>query len=203
MHLFTYITKLFSKIGVVFQQPWVWLTGLGLFVTDAATRGRLTIYLVVVACVVDLICGIAVAIKRKRFAKSELMRLTVEKLLVYGSVMLVFLCIDGYIASQTDFQLSLTSALVGIVITMTELWSVLASLLILFPKNPLLKVLQGKLTEEIASKLGVDKDEVAAILNASRKKPQPRAKNGQFVAKKEEDGETPKKKVKPAKKAKK
>ena len=168
MHLFTYITKLFAKIGIVFQQPWVWLAGLGLFVADAATRGKLTIYLVVIACIIDLICGIAVAIKRKRFAKSELMRLTVEKLLVYGCVMLVFLCIDGYIAEQTSFEMSLTSTLVGIVITMTETWSFLASLLIIFPKNPLLKMLQNKLTAEIASKLGVEKEEVEAILNESR-----------------------------------
>lgn len=184
MHLFSYITKLFAKIGVVSQQPWAWFVGLGLFVADAATRGRLTIYLVVVACVVDLICGIAVAIKRKRFTQSELMRLTVEKLLVYGCVMLVFLCIDGAIAEQTDFEWNITSTLVGVVITMTEAWSFLASLLILFPKNPLLKLLQKALTAELAGKLGVEKEEVEAVLNQSRKKPQPRAKNGQFASNK-------------------
>ena len=184
MHFLTYLTKLISKVGVVFQQPWAWLAGFGLFVADAATRGRLTVYLVVIACIVDLVCGICVAIKRKSFAKSELMRLTVEKLLIYGSVMLVFMCIDGYIAAQTAFEMSLSSALVGIVITLAETWSILASLLILFPKNPLLKLLQNRLTAEIASKLGVEKEEVAAILNASRKKPQPRAKNGQFAKKK-------------------
>lgn len=170
MHLLSYLTKLFAKLGMVLQTPWAWLMGLGLFVADAATRGQLTIYLVVIACIVDFVCGIAVAVKRKRFAKSELMRLTVEKLLVYGCVMLVFLCIDGYIAAQTDFQMSLTSALVGILITLTEVWSFLASLLILFPKNPLLKMLQGKLLAEIASKLGVEKEEVEAILNESREK---------------------------------
>ena len=203
MHLFTYITKLFAKLGVIFQHPWTWLAGLGLFIADAATRGRLTIYLVVVACFVDLICGIGVAIKRKSFAKSELMRLTVEKLLVYGCVMLVFLCIDGAIAEQTDFEWNLTSTLVGVIITMTESWSFLASLLILFPKNPMLKFLQKALTAELASKLGVEKEEVESVLAQSRKKPQPRAKNGQFVAKKDANGKSTRKSVKPAKKGKK
>ena len=187
MHFFAYIAKLFTKMGVVFQHPWSWIAGLGLFIADAATRGKLTIYLVVVACIVDLICGIAVAIKRKRFTQSELMRLTVEKLLVYGCVMLVFLCIDGAIAEETGFEWSLSSTLVGVIITITEAWSFLASLLILFPKNPLLRLLQKALTAELASKLGVDKDEVEAALNAYRKKKDvKRDEKGRFA--KKEDG---------------
>lgn len=201
MHFFAYIAKLWAKIGLVLAQPFAWLVGLGLFVADAATRGRLTIYLVVVACTVDLICGIAVAINRKRFTQSELMRLTVEKLLVYGCVMLVFLCIDGAIYDQTGFEWNLSSTLVGVIITMTESWSFLASLLILFPKNPLLKLLQKALTAELAGKLGVEKEDVESVLNQSRKKPQPRAKNGQFAAVKDADGKSTKKKVKTPKKA--
>lgn len=183
MHILTYITRLFTKLGAALQHPGAWFAGLGLFIADAATRGKLTIYLVVVACLVDFVCGIAVAVKRKRFTQSELMRLTVEKLLVYGCVMLVFLCIDGAIADQTGFELSLTSALVGVVITLTEAWSFLASLLILFPKNPLLKLLQKSLTAELAGKLGVEKEDVEAALAQSRREKQPRGEHGQFVKK--------------------
>lgn len=171
MHnILSYLIKPFVKIGALVQFPAAWLAGLGLFIADAFTRGKLTIYLVVVACIVDLICGIAVAIHRGKFTRSELMRLTVEKLLVYGCVMLVFLCIDGAIAEETGFELSLTSTLVGVVITLTEAWSFLASLLILFPKNALLRMMQKALTAEIAGKLGVEKDEVDAILADSRKR---------------------------------
>ncbi len=171
MHnILSYLIKPFVKIGDLVQFPAAWLAGLGLFIADAFTRGKLTIYLVVVACIVDLICGIAVAIHRGKFTRSELMRLTVEKLLVYGCVMLVFLCIDGAIAEETGFELSLTSTLVGVVITLTEAWSFLASLLILFPKNALLRMMQKALTAEIAGKLGVEKDEVEAILAESRKR---------------------------------
>lgn len=181
MHIFSYMTKLFAKIGFVLQQPTAWVAGLGLFIADALSRGRLTVYMVVVSCVVDLICGIAVSIKRKNFTRSELMRLTVEKLLVYGSVMLVFLCIDGVIAEKTDFEMALSSMLVGVVITLTEAVSFTAALLIVFPKNPFLRMFQNMLKAELASKLGISVDEVDATLAQSRRKKQPRGKNGQFA----------------------
>ena len=186
-----YITHLTShiwqKIVEILQYPAGWLAGLGLFIVDAVSGGRLVIYLVVIATVIDLICGIAVSIKRKNFAKSELMRQTVEKLVVYGTAMLVFLCIDKAIEAETDWEFSLTSGVVGVVIAMTETWSFLASLLILFPKNPFLRMFQKALVGEIARKLQCEEEAVEAILKEARrsgKKPQPRAKNGQFIPKK-------------------
>lgn len=185
MHLLTYISKIWAKVGILLKHPWAWAAGLGLFVADAFTRGKMTVYLVIVACVVDLLCGIAVSIKRKMFTRSDLMRLTIEKLFVYGGVMIVFLCIDGWIADKTDFQLALSSSLVGVLITLTEAVSFTASLLILFPKNLFLRLFQKMLKAELATKLGVSEDEVDAALAQSRKDKQPRAKNGQFVKKEE------------------
>ena len=186
-----YITHLTShiwqKIVEILQYPAGWLAGLGLFIADAVSGGRLVIYLVVIATVTDLICGIAVSIKRKNFAKSELMRQTVEKLVVYGTAMLVFLCIDKAIETETSWEFALTSGVVGVVIAMTETWSFLASLLILFPSNPFLRMFQKALVGEIARKLQCDEDEVEAILKESvrrKKKAQPRGKNGQFVPRK-------------------
>ena len=168
------------------QNPAGWLIGLFLFVADAVSGGRLIIYLVVIATAIDLVCGIAVSIKRKNFAKSELMRLTVEKLVVYGAALLVFLCIDKAIEAETDFEFALTSGVVGVVITMTEAWSFLASLLILFPKNPFLRLFQKALVGEIARKLQCEEDAVEAILKDARaKKNRPkRNEKGQFVSKK-------------------
>ena len=175
------------KTAEILQYPAGWLAGLGLFIADAVSGGQLIIYLVVIATVIDLACGIAVAIKRKNFAKSELMRLTVEKLVVYGLAMLVFLCIDKAIEAETSWEFALTSGVVGVVIAMTETWSFLASLLILFPANPFLRMFQKALVGEIARKLQCDEDEVEAILKESvrrKKKAQPRGKNGQFVPRK-------------------
>lgn len=176
-----------QKVAEILQYPAGWLAGLGLFIADAISGGRLIVYLVVIATVIDLFCGIAVAIKRKNFAKSELMRLTVEKLVVYGLAMLVFLCIDKAIEAETSWEFALTSGVVGVVIAMTETWSFLASLLILFPANPFLRMFQKALVGEIARKLQCEEDEVEMILKESvkrKKKAQPRAKNGQFAPKK-------------------
>ena len=180
--------NIFAHIGQKFlemlQTPIGWFLGFFLFIADAISGGTLIIYIVVIATVIDLICGIAVAIRRKNFAHSELMRLTVEKLVVYGAAMVVFLCIDKAIESETTLEVNLTSGLVGVVISMTEAWSFLASLLILFPKNPFLRMLQKALIGEIARKLQCEESEVASILNESRKKKSKPKRNskGQFVS---------------------
>ncbi len=188
MKAFTHILSgVWQKIADILQYPGGWFAGLGLFIADAASGGRMIIYLVVIATVIDLACGIAVSIKRKNFAKSELMRQTVEKLVVYGTAMLVFLCIDKAVEAETSWEFALTSGVVGVVIAMTETWSFLASLLILFPSNPFLRMFQKALVGEIARKLQCEESEVEAILKESvrRKKTNPaRGKNGQFVSRK-------------------
>lgn len=185
MHTLTlYIAKVWDKLGEIAHFPVAWLGGLAMFVADAVSGGRIVIYLVVVSAIVDLFCGIAVAHKKKEFTLSELMRQTVEKLVVYGLALLVFFCVDAAVEQETGLQTDITSGLIGVLITLTEVWSFLASLLILFPNNPLLKLLQKQLTGEIARKLGCDEAEVAKILSASRrKKSQKRNTKGQFTKK--------------------
>lgn len=181
------VSHLWNKMAEMIQYPAGWFAGLGLFIADAVSGGRLIIYPVVIATLIDLFCGISVAVKRKNFAKSELMRLTVEKLVIYGAAMLVFLCIDKAIEAETSWEFALTSGVVGVVIAMTETWSFLASLLILFPTNPFLRMFQKALVGEIARKLQCDEEEVAMILKESVRKrksqKQPRSKNGQFAPK--------------------
>ena len=180
--MLTTLGHIWQKVVEMLHYPAGWLVGLGLFIADAVTGGGLIIYLVVIVTAIDLVCGIAVSIKRKNFAKSELMRLTVEKLVVYGLALLVFLCIDKAIADETSFEFALTSGVVGVVIAMTETWSFLASLLILFPKNPFLRLFQKALIGEIARKLQCEEEAVEAILKDARKSKQKRNEKGQFVA---------------------
>ena len=180
----SYIGHILDKLGEIFQYPITWIIGLGLFVLDAVSGGKMVIYMVVISATIDLICGIAVARSKKEFTLSELMRQTVEKLVIYGFALLVFLCIDKVIESETGFQTDITSGIVGVLITLTEVWSFMASLLILFPKNAILKLLQKQLTGEIARKLGCEEDEVIKILNASRrKKSLKRDGKGRFIKK--------------------
>ena len=181
-NIIIYTSRVWEKLVDILHYPITWVGGLGLFVLDAVAGGKIVIYMVVISAVIDLLCGIAVAHAKHEFTLSELMRQTVEKLIVYGLALLVFLCVDGAIEQETGYQTDLTSGMIGVVITLTEVWSFMASLLILFPKNPILKLLQKQLTGEIARKLGCDNDEVEKILNASRKKKSiKRDKNGRFI----------------------
>ena len=180
------LQSVWTKFMDVIQSPAGWFTGLGLFVADAVTGGKLVIYTVVIASVIDLACGIAVSNKKKQFTLSELMRNTVEKLTVYGMVLLAFLCLDKVLSVETTLEITITSGLVGAVITMAEVWSFAASLLILFPKNAFLRLMQKALTGEIAKKLGCEVEEVETILNTYRNKRKPaRNKKGQFVSTKD------------------
>ena len=183
MHIFTFISHVWEKLLDWGQYPVAWLTALGLFIVEAVSGGQMIINIVVIASVIDLVCGIAVAIKRKKFAQSELMRQTVEKIVVYGLALLVFLCIDKVVEAETSFSIDVTAGIVGVIITVTETWSFLASLLILFPNNPFLKMIQKALVGEIARKLGCEESEVKDILDKSRRKPK-RDKQGRFIAKK-------------------
>ena len=182
MQIVSYASRVWDKFVDLSHYPAAWIGGLGLFIADAWAGGKLVIYMVVIAAVVDLVCGIAVAIKRKEFTRSELMRQTVEKLFIYGFVLLVFLCVDLLIEKETGFTTDITSGLVGVVITLTEAVSFTASLLIIFPKNAFLQMFQKMLKGELARKLNCDESEVDAILAKSRnKKKLKRDKTGRFV----------------------
>lgn len=164
----TVLLNAWHKFVDILHYPIGWFAGLLLFMCEALSGGMLIIYVVTIASCVDLICGIAVSLKRKSFTRSELIRQTVEKLAVYGFVLLVFLCIDHLVEAGTAIELSLTAGVVGIVMSLAEAVSFSASLLILFPGNAFLRLMQKALTGEIARKLGVEEEEVAQILAEAR-----------------------------------
>lgn len=137
-------------------QGWV-VAGL-LFLLDFIAGHELAVGLVVAVTLMDAAWGITVSIHRRKFALSELARLTIGKLAVYGCAMLVFIGLDKLIG------MTLTASVVGAAITLVELWSASASMLILFPNFLFLKLLRKALTGEIASKLGVEPEEVEKVL---------------------------------------
>ena len=118
VHSLHILSRMWDKVADILKYPAGWIAGLGLFIADAVSGGKLVIYLVVIASVVDLFCGIAVSVSRKGFTLSELIRLTVEKVTVYGLALLVFLCIDKVIEANTALEVALTAGGVGIIITL-------------------------------------------------------------------------------------
>ena len=187
MTYFSTIQHIGEKLIEIAKYPLSWIAGFFLFLMNAVTGGAVIIYIIILASIIDLGCGIAVSRKRGTFTKSDLIRQTVEKVTVYGLAMLIFLAIDQVVADKTDFTWALSSGIVGVIITLAETWSALAALLIIFPDNVVLKFLEKALKSEIAGKLGVSEDEVSAILDSMVKKKnskkQPRNAKGQFTKK--------------------
>jgi len=168
--MYHYLSHIIEKMSEVIKTPAGWIAGFGLFLADSFTGGKLIIYTVVIASVLDLACGIAVSLKRKKFVLSELMRQTVEKIAVYGTVLLALLCIDRLIASDTSIDIAISAGIVGVVITLAETVSFTASLLILFPNNLFLCLFRKMLTGELARKLGCSEEEVDSIISDLKRK---------------------------------
>lgn len=157
------VLKLFSKLESILQTGWGWGLGGVLFVADYFSGHMFIVWLVVAVTLMDAIWGIAVSVRLGNFTKSELLRLTIDKLAVYGCALFVFVGIDR-IGNTT-----LTASVVGAAIVLVEFWSSCASMLIIYPHIVFLRLLKKALTGEIASKLHVDKDEVDKILNELHK----------------------------------
>lgn len=163
MNYLEYIEHILNKLLGILHTVQGWIVAGLLFLSDFIVGHELAVGLVVFVTLMDAVWGVTVSIKKKKFALSELARLTIGKLAVYGCAMLVFVGLDKMI------HLSLTTSIVGAAITLVELWSASASMLILFPNFLFLKLLRKALAGEIASKLGIEPWEVESVLNPSSK----------------------------------
>lgn len=150
--------KLFTKLSVILQTLQGWLLALGIFLAEYffATHGTV-VKAVLIVTILDAVWGIAVSIKRGEFTLSELMRLTVAKIAVYGSALAAFIQID--IVANTE----LCTDIVSIPILLCESWSMAGSMLIINPQMPILRLLKKALTGEIANKLRMTPEEVEQV----------------------------------------
>ena len=95
MNLLIYIEKILDKLQSILHTLAGWVVGLLLFLGDFIGGHELAVGLVVFVTLMDAVWGITVSIKKKRFALSELARLTIGKLAVYGCAMLTFIGLDN------------------------------------------------------------------------------------------------------------
>lgn len=117
---------------------------------------------------VDMAFGIAVTVKRKGWSHilSSRLRDSLVKALFYLIIIIALFLIeknvvDGY---------ALTAKLAFSVICGTELWSIMANMLVLMPNIPVLKMLSKMLEQEIAKKTGVDEAKVKEELESGENK---------------------------------
>ena len=161
MNILLYMERVWDKLQHILHTIAGWFVGLILFLGDFIGGHELAVGLVVFVTLMDAIWGISVSIKKKRFALSELARLTIGKLAVYGCAMLTFIGLDKMIG------MTLSASIISTAICLVELWSASASMIILFPNFFFLKLFKKALTGEIASKLKIPEEEVDAVLNGN------------------------------------
>lgn len=150
-----------NKLQEILQTVQGWFLWTMLSVVGYFEGHKFVVFLVVAVTLLDAAWGIAVSLKRGKFTLSELARLTVDKVAVYGCALFVFVGLDKMIDT------TLTASVIGGVIVLIEFWSMSASMLIINPTMPFLKLLRKALTGEIASKLGISEEDVEDVLNGN------------------------------------
>lgn len=158
IHVHSIISHCFSKLATLSCTVYGWVLAIITVIIDYFSPHALVIKLVVAATILDAVWGIAVSIKEGKFTLSELMRNTVGKLTVYGSALIVFIGLDKI----TD--LTISTKIVGAAILLVELWSSSASMLILYPDFPFLRLFLKALQGEIAAKLNIPVEDVEKAL---------------------------------------
>ena len=122
-----------------------WVSLLGVFWANFFAGYQSAIDAVVIVVTLDLAWAIASAIKRGTFAYSYLVKESVNKLSVYGSVIVGFVVLDKLVG----MALPVTTIVVCLLISLVELWSMAGSMLIVFPNMPFLRLLRPILRGEM------------------------------------------------------
>lgn len=116
---------------------------------------------IVVGAVVlaDLIWGIAASLKLKKFLLSKALRETMKKVGIYSFSLLSIYAVEWIIHTEGSFIALRTAATFAAV---CEVWSMSASMLIIKPDMPFLRLFRGQLKGEIQSKLNknINLDEI-------------------------------------------
>lgn len=175
------LTHFFTKLDYILHTGAGWLVALGLIIADYFAGHAFVIGLVVATTLMDAIWGIAVSISQKKFALSELARLTIGKLAVYGCAMFVFVGLDRFIES------TITASIVGAAIVLVEFWSSSASMLILFPDFLWLRLIRKALIGEMARKLNITEEQVKEEMDKHDKERIEREKERMARHKKHQD----------------
>lgn len=151
--------KIFEQLYDALSSVYGWLLTLVTAVFSFMQPEAWSFYVVGGAIFADLIWGIAAAIKLKKFLLSKAMRETIKKIGIYAFALIGALAIEKITHTEGSFIAVKTIAVFAAV---CEFWSMSASMLIIKPNMPFLKLFRVQLKGEIASKVGknVNIDEI-------------------------------------------
>ena len=146
------LTKVQSLIHTLFGWALLALTSFWAFIKPEIY----TFAIVGIVIIFDLIFGIAVAKRQKKFILSESMRSTCIKIVIYAAMLLLVHAIERVLHDDHLIATRLACVLAA----SCELWSISANMLILKPDLPFLKLFRLHLKGEIEKKTGVNTNKV-------------------------------------------
>lgn len=153
------VEKIFEHLSNALNTAYGWLLAL-LVASVTFIQPEMWSFIVVGGAIVaDLLWGIAAAIKLKKFLLSLALRETVKKIGIYSFALVGVMAIEKILHVDGSFLAVKTIAVFAAV---CEFWSMSASMLIIKPNMPFLKLFRGQLKGEIASKVAknVNIDEI-------------------------------------------
>lgn len=149
------VGKVFTNLGAAFSTPFGWMVALLSAVATIIAPEKTSFIVVGCAILADLFWGVAAAIKLKKFFLSAALRDTVKKIGIYSFAMLGALAIESIAHADGTF---LAVRTIAIFASVCEFWSMSASMLIIYPNMPFLRIFRMQLKGEIASKLSKNID---------------------------------------------
>ena len=144
------VERIGVKLQVILGQTWGWILAATAFMLNFIAPVKYAFMAMGVAVIADLVFGIVSARKQRKFLLSQSGRDTPAKIIVYFGFMLVVYVTERIFA---DDQALITKAGCALA-CVCELWSMLGSALIIWPRMLFPKLLKLQLKGEVESKLG-------------------------------------------------
>jgi len=150
------LITIFEHVLSVFSGAGGWLLACVLYAIGFFQPEKYCFIAVLITMLADMICGIWAQLKLGNFVKSKLLQKTLSKAFVYCLVLCTVYVTELILHDGWMFGIKAVSA----VAAACEIWSMSASMLIINPDMPFLKIFRLQLKGEIESKAGKNLDEV-------------------------------------------
>lgn len=144
-----FLRSILDHLCHIFSTFYGWLVALLLLIFNFFAPAYYPFLIVFILILVDLGWGIAVSLKKEDFAYSEAGRETCIKIAIYGC------CLGSVYMIEHMFHSGITiTSVAAAVAGACEVWSFSASMLIIYPKMPFLRIFRAQLRGEMEKKLG-------------------------------------------------
>lgn len=156
---------IWNKLANMLDSIWGWLLLVGGSIFNVLLGYKVALAMVAFVIFGDLFFGIGAARKQGKYAQSELVRATINKVGAYYFVLIVAVFIEQVITWDWFF---VTNTLATIIVV-TEVWSISGNILIINPNAPFFRLMRSALIGEIARKLGRTEEQVKEAFEESDK----------------------------------